>query len=613
MLSSKLLLQSARDNDDFNSSYLDASEQTSNLTSVSNNDISKINSSNGTVTKKNVSFDLSSSPKRAYIGSNRSKPFSNNYKQQTYQFESNLPFSTTSLLSNENSNETSIKEEEKIKRLIPPQQQQHSSHFSLSSGFFSPPRLTFSPSSHSDSDTTTHFQQEEQQQEPSNTFPAKNINNDEDKNNNHHHNHQIITNSQNTKQSLFSHHNHNNESTNSINSTNSIDDFKVNKRETFDEVDDENQFSNDINLTSTPTRILSPRNNDLNQPYYNSYNMSSRFISPSTSYDHKISDQNNKYIIQLKTDEFDEKDFTLTKRQAVGHLIIDAKHYEEDQLGGYIRRELHKIFPIPKHIDINNHQYSYNRNMKELTIELPHLQQQQDSYLNSSYLSSVPRTGVGDQRSSGEFLTSSYRTNNDLNLTTNSNTSGIGTNDTSAASKNIITSHYEPASSILTSSSSSSAKPFDFDLFHRSVFRPQIVSTSPSTDTNDKKKLVMNLDLSDYTAEDIKVSIKDRDLIVKAERKVETDTRKSRASFYQSTSLPPQTDIENLRSNYMDGKLVIEAPYLEHYNQQQQQQHRADNPPWNTVAESQRLTTIDNPHQHRTEKVTEILHLNRIK
>ena len=73
----------------------------------------------------------------------------------------------------------------------------------------------------------------------------------------------------------------------------------------------------------------------------------------------------------------------------------------------------------------------------------------------------------------------------------------------------------------------------------------------------------MSLDLSDYQPEDIKISVKDQELIVKAERKIETDTRKSRTSFFQSTSLPPQTDIEHLQSNYIDGKLIIEAPYLD--------------------------------------------------
>ncbi|CAF4750155.1 unnamed protein product, partial [Rotaria socialis] len=105
--------------------------------------------------------------------------------------------------------------------------------------------------------------------------------------------------------------------------------------------------------------------------------------------------------------------------------------------------------------------------------------------------------------------------------------------------------------------------PFDYDLFHRSVFRPQILETTANGKSNHEKKLLMSLDLAGYQPEDIKVSVQNQELIVKAERKVETDTRKSRTSFFQSTSLPPQTDIDNLKSNYIDGKLIIEAPYLE--------------------------------------------------
>ena len=47
-------------------------------------------------------------------------------------------------------------------------------------------------------------------------------------------------------------------------------------------------------------------------------------------YDQRISDQGSKYIIQLKTDEFQENDFTLTPRYSLNQLIIEAKHREED-------------------------------------------------------------------------------------------------------------------------------------------------------------------------------------------------------------------------------------------------------------------------------------------
>ena len=270
-------------------------------------------------------------------------------------------------------------------------------------------------------------------------------------------------------------------------------------------------------FTSTPN---CPSNSSVLSIPYTSNVYPLNIMSKNHAYDQRISDQGNKYIIQLKTDDYQENEFTITPRSFQNQLIIDAKHNEEDSFGGFIRRELHKIFVIPKHIDLNKYTHSYNKITQELTIEMP--------YINETKLDS------------NQGLTFSYE---NLNLTngeqfssrmnSSNNTSGLGT-------------------------TINNSKPFDFDTFHRSAFRPQILSTS----TNDNK-LLMSLDLSDYQPEDIKITIKDQEIIVKAERKMQTDTKKSRTSFFQSTSLPPQTDIEHLQSNYIDGKLIIEAPYLE--------------------------------------------------
>jgi HSP20 family molecular chaperone IbpA len=254
-------------------------------------------------------------------------------------------------------------------------------------------------------------------------------------------------------------------------------------------------------------------------------------------YDQRISDQGNKYIIQLKTDEFQENDFTITPSYSLNQLIIEAKHREEDNTGGYIHRELRKVFNIPKHIDLNRHTHSYNIQTQELTIEIPYSQTSLITNENILPINSIQ---------------SDYHDS--------TNTSGI---DTATTNSILMRSSNTPAVAPTYESSIGKSKPFDFDLFHRSAFRPQIVR---GTSNDNHKKLLMSLDLSDYQAEDIKVSIKDRELIVKAERKIETDTRKSRTSFYQSTSLPPQTDIDHLQSNYNDGKLIIEAPYLEQNN-----------------------------------------------
>ena len=252
-------------------------------------------------------------------------------------------------------------------------------------------------------------------------------------------------------------------------------------------------------------------------------------------YDQRVSDQGTKYIIQLRTDEYDEKEFLLTPVSSLHQLIIDAKHQDEDHLGGYIRRELHKVFPIPKHIDLNQHTYSYDKHARELTIEMP--------YRQSPLPDLPPKAEVTSQPLTFSYA-NLYRTTLENVLPTAPTFSSNGLE--TATVKN------EPRPT----------KPFDFDLFHRSVFRPQIVPTN-SADNRPEKKLLMTLDLSDYQPEDIKVSVKDQELIVKAERQIASDSRKSRTSFFQSTSLPPQTDIDQLRSNYLEGKLIIEAPYLE--------------------------------------------------
>ena len=256
-------------------------------------------------------------------------------------------------------------------------------------------------------------------------------------------------------------------------------------------------------------------------------------------YDQQISDQGTKYVIQLRTDEFQESDFTLTPRCALNQLVVDAKHREEDSAGGYVHRELHKIFNIPKHIDLNRRTYSYDQRTQELTIELPYLNPNNVASGSSASIVAPPRS------------------------TTGSSTYPYGSNDRTGSGQS--PSDHSTRSHADYDSRHTSPKPFDFDIFHRSVFRPKIVPTAADDRWHGvtEKKLIMTLDLSDYQAEDIKVSVKDRELIVQAERKTETDSRKSRSSFFQSTTLPPQTDIEQLLSNYMDGKLVIEAPYLD--------------------------------------------------
>ena len=175
-----------------------------------------------------------------------------------------------------------------------------------------------------------------------------------------------------------------------------------------------------------------------------------------SAFDQRITDENDKYIIQLHTDEYEPNDFRLSIDESRRQLIVDAQHRDEDHLGGYVQRELHKIFHIPSHIDLHRHTFHYDVSRRQLTVEL-----------------------------FGEVV---RRTEN---------------------------------------------------------------------------KLQMSFDLTDYLPEEIRVTVKDQELIVKAERAVQTEREKSRMSFYQSTSLPVRTDIEQLQSNYLDGKLFIEAPLVD--------------------------------------------------
>lgn len=287
-------------------------------------------------------------------------------------------------------------------------------------------------------------------------------------------------------------------------------------------------------------------------------------------FDQCVTDQGSKYVIQLRTDEYQENEFIIKPRYSFNQLIIDAKHRDEDNLGGYVHRELHKVFNIPKHIDLNQYTYSYNKETQELTIEMPYLQSSTAIHENQNSSSSPSvsptphttetsiRSNVNDNRNNIGYILSTQPTHLSDHNCCNNSIGGFEFTTSNATFNSNTNSRISP----IPESSIGSKKPFDFDVFHQSIFRPQIVGTTPDGNNNDRK-LIMTLDLSDYQPEDIKVSVKDYELIVKAERKVETDTRKSRTSFFQSTNLPPQTDIEHVQSNYINGKLVIEAPYID--------------------------------------------------
>jgi len=112
---------------------------------------------------------------------------------------------------------------------------------------------------------------------------------------------------------------------------------------------------------------------------------------------------------------------------------------------------------------------------------------------------------------------------------------------------------------------------FDYMGFGASAFTPQVV------DTPNGKQLKMSLKMKDYTPEQIKVSVKNNELIIHGEHEHRDKNRQEKSYFYKSCTLPPGTQIDHLQSHLTtDGELQIEAPFVEQtgQGQLQQQQHQ---------------------------------------
>lgn len=89
---------------------------------------------------------------------------------------------------------------------------------------------------------------------------------------------------------------------------------------------------------------------------------------------------------------------------------------------------------------------------------------------------------------------------------------------------------------------------------HSELF-PKIV------DQNGKKMVQMNFGIPEnIDPSKVHVSIKDRDLICKAEDKITKPDGSTRFYYYKRATLPENTDFENLKCNFDQGKLRIEAP-----------------------------------------------------
>jgi HSP20 family molecular chaperone IbpA len=103
-------------------------------------------------------------------------------------------------------------------------------------------------------------------------------------------------------------------------------------------------------------------------------------------------------------------------------------------------------------------------------------------------------------------------------------------------------------------------KEFNFDEFFKSAFEPKI------SDDVEKggKKIDLSLDMHGFKPEQIQIHLKDHDLIVQAESATSDKQHTARSYIYKAITLPPNIDIEHMRSFLHNGKrLVITAPYHE--------------------------------------------------
>lgn len=104
-------------------------------------------------------------------------------------------------------------------------------------------------------------------------------------------------------------------------------------------------------------------------------------------------------------------------------------------------------------------------------------------------------------------------------------------------------------------------KEFNFDEFFKSAFEPKV------SDDSEKggKKIDLSLDMTGFRPDQIQIHLKDHDLIVQGESSASDKHHTARSYIYKAITLPPNIDVENMRSFLHDGKrLVITAPYREH-------------------------------------------------
>jgi HSP20 family molecular chaperone IbpA len=81
---------------------------------------------------------------------------------------------------------------------------------------------------------------------------------------------------------------------------------------------------------------------------------------------------------------------------------------------------------------------------------------------------------------------------------------------------------------------------------------------------NNQKQMEMSVGMKNYRPEEIKVSVKNNELIFQGEHKYKDKNRSERSFFFKSATLPPGTQVDQLKSQLTDdGHIKVEAPFIE--------------------------------------------------
>jgi len=181
-------------------------------------------------------------------------------------------------------------------------------------------------------------------------------------------------------------------------------------------------------------------------------------------------------------------------------VIVEAKQEERQPDGDFNIRQIRKTYDLPEHADVNNVASFVSPN-NMLVIEAPIRNPEMERRLQTT----------ADQQSLAQFGQ-----------------------------------HRDPI--------------FDYSGFLTGFdFQPRVVDVADG-----KKQLRLSMPMKGYKPEEIKVSVKNNDLVVQGEHNYKDKNRSERSFFTKSVTLPPGTQVEQLQSNMTDnGELKVEAPYVE--------------------------------------------------